>query len=118
MRTDHVRQVTRFSKLALGMLWAGALLWVGLTAWRKQAWAVFHLEQLLHGDPLTTSRLTRAASLAALASAEFVLMVFVADDLCPRAPWTLRAFGEMFAGVLAIGAMAVTGWELWMILAR
>lgn len=91
---------------------------VGLSLWREQAWAAFHLRQIIPCDPLAAERLTRAASVAALASAQFVLMVFVADDACPRVPWPLRAFGEMFAGVLAIGAMAVGSWQAWAIFAR
>lgn len=81
----------RLMRLTLGYLWALVLALAGVWVWTHKN----ELAQLL---PAGHQALVVAISALCLAGAQFVFMLLVADDLCPRTWAGLRMFLKTFTG--------------------
>ncbi len=103
----------QFVRIALGLVWAGSLLAGGL--WVRQ-----HAQQWAELAGTWGWSMQDAAwdlSLVAvigISGAQFIFMVLVADALCPHADRNVTGFLKAFTGVLAVLAMGVLSWGLFM----
>lgn len=101
-------------RIALGYVWALALMLIGLWLWEQHGQPVHHPNTWLEmADPLVWSHIARSLAIFAIAGGGFVFMFLVADDLCPKAPTIISEFLEFFSGMLAIGALLWAGWLTW-----
>lgn len=85
-------RVGRLCKLSLGLLWAGALILLGLWLWGYQP----------------------AIALCPLAAGEFLAMRLIADDLSPRANAAATGFVKLVVCLIfwmSLATMAVTLWQ-------
>lgn len=98
-------------RLLLGSTWAGALLLMGMALWTRPVLVV-----AMEGE--VGRELVRAMAVSAMAGAQFMFMVLVADGLCPRAPTAMTGTCKLTAGLLTLAGMAWAGWATWQLLGR
>jgi hypothetical protein len=98
-------------RIALGLVWAGSLLAGGL-------WVQQHAQQWSEIAGTWGWSIEAAAwdlklvAVIGISAAQFIFMVLVADALCPHADRNVTGFLKAFTGVLAVLAMGVLGWGL------
>jgi hypothetical protein len=91
--------------LAFGSLWAGGLMMLGLLLWSMPP--DLHALTQIMPDPLR-----RGIALLAVAGAQFIFMVLVADQVCHRTPLLLKAACKLVAAAATWAALV---WTLWLV---
>jgi len=84
----------RIAKLSLGSLWASSLMFLGLAWWG--------LSRSVEASWIAT------ASLIPLSAGWFVVMMLIADELCPRALVGVTGFMKLTAALIFWGSAALT----------
>lgn len=87
----------------MGYLWASGLLLCGIWLWGR------HSVQELVFPPA----LVRIGAIWAIAAAQLVFMVLVADDLCPRMPMVFTGWLKLLLGALWWTALCYGAWVVW-----
>lgn len=103
-------QLLRCLRLFLGYLWALTLALAG-------AWLWLHRDELAQMLGPGDQAAVLAAACLCLAGAQFVFMLLVADDLCPRASKELTIFLKTFSGSIiwiSLFWLVTIGWN-WLV---
>lgn len=98
--------ILRVFRLALGWLWAMLLALMGVGLWHER---LLWMDLLHTHDPAVVVALVCLC----LAGAQFVFMLLVADDLCPRTPAGLTLFLKIFAGTVIWLSLLWLGVQVW-----
>lgn len=97
----------RAFRLMLGYLWAVSLALAGVWVW-------LHGNELAQMLPAGQQAAVVATAALCLAGAQFVFMLLVADDLCPKASAVCIMFLKTFTGTIvwmSLGWLCLLGWR-------
>ena len=98
-------------RIGLGLVWAGSLLAGGLSV-RRHALQWSQLAANWGWSAQAAAWDLTLVAVIGISGAQFIFMVLVADALCPEADRNVTGFLKAFSGVLAVMAMGVLGWGL------
>lgn len=97
----------RTLRLLLGYIWAMLLALSGVWVW-------MHGNELAQMLPAGNQAVIVAAAALCLAGAQFIFMLLVVDDLCPKAPATFTIFLKTFTGSIvwmSLAWLALLSWR-------
>lgn len=106
---EALAPMARPARLVLGTLWAAGFLVFGLVMWA----APVDVGALAGA---VSPALIRTLAILAVAGAEFIFMVLVADEVCPRAPLTMKIALKLTAGSVTWLALCGTLWQIFAVL--
>ncbi len=102
---ETMAMVARPLRLGLGALWAAGFLGAGL-------WIVSGVPQLAGRPQPLPPALLGGLTVLAMAGAQFIFLVLVADELCPRAPIRVKIVCKLTAGCVTWAALCWTAWQI------
>lgn len=100
----------RALRFSLGYVWAAALLLFGLWVWQHRAGLSTGVQGWAGVDHASIDAVIRCVAVFGVSGGFFVFMVFIADEVCPKTPLLVGGALRFFAGAMAMGALALSGW--------
>ncbi|MCC7146086.1 MAG: hypothetical protein IT443_06535 [Phycisphaeraceae bacterium] len=84
-----------------------ALMLLGLAVWGRQP-------NFVGMDPYRNMLALKGLSAVAVVGSQFVFLVMVADDLCPKVPSAFAGACKLLCGGATWALLAWVGWQIWL----